>query len=160
MVRSVSKSLGPDLRLAALTGDELTVGRVRGRQLLATGWVSQILQRAVVRLWSDPGVERLVARAATTYAERREALISALAGHGVAARGASGLNVWVPVRDELRLGRALLEAGWAVSAGERYRIESGPAIRITISSLEPPESPEIAAEIARALAPAGSIRAY
>ena len=133
IVRSVSKSLGPDLRLAVLGGDELTVDRVRGRQLLATGWVSQVLQRAVARLWSEARVERLVGRAASTYAERRAALLVALDSHGIPAHGGSGLNVWVPVRDELASARALLDAGWAVSPGERYRIDSAAAIRVTIA---------------------------
>lgn len=160
VVRSVSKSLGPDLRLAVVGGDELTLGRIRGRQLLATGWVSQILQRAVARMWAEPRVERLIRRAAGAYAKRREALIAALDAHGIAAHGASGLNVWVPVRDELATTRALLEAGWAVSPGERYRVESGPAIRITIVSLDPSEAAELAGEIASSQLPGRSVRAY
>jgi len=148
VVRSVAKSLGPDLRLAVLAGDAGTVSRVEARQLLGTGWVSHILQQLVVALWQDPATEALEERAARLYAERRQSLLDALAGRGLEAHGRSGLNVWVPVPDEAAAVARLLEAGWAVNPGETYRHRSGPAVRITTSTLEPAEAPAVAAALA------------
>jgi DNA-binding transcriptional MocR family regulator len=150
VVRTVSKSLGPDLRVALLTGDETTVARVEGRQALGTGWVSHLLQRTVAALWCDPAVQERLAAAAAAYAERRTALLDALAREGVSATGASGLNVWVPVAEEAGTVAALAAAGWAVRAGERYRIHSPPAIRITASTLRPADAPRLARAVARA----------
>jgi DNA-binding transcriptional MocR family regulator len=152
VVRSVSKSLGPDLRLALLAGDALTVARVEGRQSLGCGWVSHVLQAAVAALWSDPRVARRLERAERAYTGRRRALLAALARRGITAHGRSGLNVWVPVPEESAAVTALAAAGWAVRAGERYRLRSPPAVRVTIATLEPRDAERFAADLARALA--------
>jgi DNA-binding transcriptional MocR family regulator len=151
VVRSVGKSLGPDLRLALVTGDRVTVSRVEGRQRLGTGWVSRVLQQIVVDLWTDPRTEPLLERAAVTYADRRDALIVALAARGIAAHGRSGMNVWVPVPQEAPVIRFLLDAGWAVAGGERFRLRAGPAIRITTATLRSDDAERLAGEVARSL---------
>lgn len=148
VIRSVSKVLHPDLRLALLAGDAVTVARIEGRQALGPRWVSHILQATVVELLQAPDFETVTATARSIYARRRQALISALAEHGVSAHGRSGLNVWVPVREEAQVIRALYEAGWMALAGERFRIETGPGIRITIARLHEEEAPAVAAAIA------------
>lgn len=158
IVRSVSKSLGPDLRLAVLSGDATTIARIEGRQLIGTGWVSHVLQRLVASLWADAGATKQVRHAAATYAARRDALVAALARHGVTGHGRSGLNVWVPVPEELPVVRSLLDAGFAVNGGERYRLASGPAIRITIATLAVEEIAPLAAAIAASLAPTAHTR--
>jgi len=149
VVRSVSKSLGPDLRLAVMAGDAITISRVEGRQQIGAGWVSHILQKLVVDLMKDPATGRLLERAARVYGERRSALIRGLAGHGLAAWGRSGLNVWVPVPDEDAAVRRLLEAGWAVARGERFRLRAGPGIRVSIATLEPADALRLAADLTR-----------
>jgi DNA-binding transcriptional MocR family regulator len=151
-IRSVSKSLGPDLRLAVLAGDAVTVSRVEGRQALGPGWVSGLLQETVAELWADRAVGRLLARAAAAYAQRRRFLIEALADRGVAATGRSGLAVWVPVADEPAAIGALLGRGWAVAPGERFRIASPPGIRIGTGTLANDEAARLASDIAEGLA--------
>lgn len=153
VVRSVCKSLGPDLRLAVLAGDRSTVTRVTGRQRLGTGWVSHVLQRLTIALWDAD-----LASARETYAARRRALVEALADHGVRAHGRSGMNVWVPVPEEARVVAGLLQRGWAVQAGEVYRSATPPAIRVTVAALPVEDAPALAGDLADVLRPAGRTR--
>ncbi len=150
-VRSVAKAYGPDLRLAVLTGDTTTVDRVSGRHRLGPGWVSRLVQRAVVRLWADDALDTRAVAAA--YRARRDLLIDALAQRGVEAHGRTGLNVWIPVPDETTAVAALLHAGWAVAPGARFRMSAPPGIRITVATLAPQEAGLLADAIARALGP-------
>ncbi|MCW1092785.1 aminotransferase class I/II-fold pyridoxal phosphate-dependent enzyme [Streptomyces sp. RS2] len=158
-VRSAAKACGPDLRLAVLTGDPVTLDRVRGRQRLGPGWVSRITQRAVARLWADGAVDgRAVAG---VYGRRRDALIGALAEHGVTGQGRSGMNVWIPVPDETGAVARLLHAGWAVAPGARFRLAAPPGIRITVSTLGEEDTGPLAAAVAAAVGPgAGPPRSY
>ncbi len=151
LVRSAAKACGPDLRLAVLTGDPVTLDRVRGRQRLGPGWVSRITQRAVARLWAEDAVD---ARAvAGVYGRRRDALLGALAEHGVAGHGRSGMNVWIPVPDETGAVARLLHAGWAVAPGARFRLGAPPGIRITVSTLGEEDVVPLAEAVAAAVGP-------
>jgi len=148
VIRSLSKVLGPDLRVAPIAGDALTISRVEGRQLLGAGWVSHLLQQTAANLWERAGTAELLERAKLSYAQRRQALTDALAELGIAAYGNTGLGVWVPLAEEAAAVQQLLERGWAVSAGERFRFGSPPGIRITTTSLRPDEAAGLAAAIA------------
>lgn len=151
-VRSVAKAYGPDLRLAVLAGDEVTVDRVGGRHRLGPGWVSLITQRAVAHLWAE-GVPD-TAEVAAAYRRRRDQLIGALAERGVEAHGRSGLNVWIPVPDETGAVARLLHAGWAVAPGARFRTGASQGIRVTVATLTAEEAVALADAVAEALGPA------
>jgi DNA-binding transcriptional MocR family regulator len=150
-VRSVSKTLGPDLRVALLCGDAMTVARVEGRQTLGMRWVSHLLQQLVVELLQSREVAKLVDRAAAEYSARRQALLDALSERGIEAHGVSGLNVWIPVPEEAAVIAALAAAGWGVAPGERFRLRSGAAIRVTTARLSPADAVRFAVTLERIL---------
>jgi DNA-binding transcriptional MocR family regulator len=154
-VRSASKAYGPDLRVAVLAGDHRTVERVHGRLRLGPGWVSHLLQDLAVGLWTNDAASHLVATAERQYAGNRQRLIAALAERGVAGRGRSGLNVWIPVPDETVAITRLLGAGWAAAPGTRFRIGTSPGIRITISDLTDDEIDPLADAVVHAVRSTG-----
>ncbi|HYC01282.1 MAG TPA: aminotransferase class I/II-fold pyridoxal phosphate-dependent enzyme [Candidatus Limnocylindrales bacterium] len=156
-VRSAGKSLGPDLRVAVLAGPEDVVAPVEARHILGIRWVSHILQAIVAEAWTSRSVTAVVAAAEAEYAARRAALIEALARHGVAATGRSGLNVWIPVREEAAPLQALLAAGWSAAAGERFRLHSGPGLRVSIGRLARDRIPALADAVADALGSAPAV---
>ncbi|MFD4901756.1 aminotransferase class I/II-fold pyridoxal phosphate-dependent enzyme [Streptomyces sp. NPDC058411] len=151
-VRSVSKAYGPDLRLAVLTGDGLTVDRVTGRQRLGPGWVSGLLQWTVAHLWETGAVD--TAAVSRAYGERRDALVRALGERGITAYGRTGMNVWVPVDDETGAVTRLLHSGWAVAPGARFRMASPQGVRLTVSTLSAADIGPLADAVAAAVPPA------
>lgn len=153
VVRSVSKSLGPDLRLAFLAGDRMTVSRVEGRQRLGAGWVSHVLQHMVLQMSADSSIHELVQKAERTYRQRREDFIAELGARGVHATGRSGMNVVIPVSEEASTLRRLQQRGWVLRAGEPHRLTSPPFIRVTVSTLDRPQAAELAEDIAETLRP-------
>lgn len=147
-LRSFSKALNPDFRLAAMTADPTTMTQVRDRMVIGERWVSHIVQRIACAMLRDPAVRKQLRLAAKTYTERRMALRSALSRRGITSMGESAYNVWIPVSEETPIVQALLDRGWAVAAGERFRISSPPAIRVTTATLLPQESEALAGQIA------------
>ena len=110
--------------------------------------MSHVLQATVAALWSEAATDRRLRDAAQAYARSRRSLMDALSRLGLPAHGRSGLNVWIPVREEAATVSAMAAAGWAVRAGEPYRLQSGPAVRITVSTLTAEEAPRVAAALA------------
>ena len=70
--------------------------------------------------------------------------------------GSSGFNVWIPVQAEVPVVQALAERGWAVTAGERFRLQTPPAIRVTTSTLQPVDAARFADDLKEVIAPAAT----
>ena len=136
VIRSTSKILHPDMRVALVAGDETTIARVEGRQTLGPRWVSHVLQGIAVAMLSDPSFATTCERAAQAYAERRR---RCCCGH---SRRRASCPRWLGnervgrARKEAPALRALLDAGYLALSGEGFRTASPPGVRITVSMLE------------------------
>ncbi|MGH1554532.1 aminotransferase class I/II-fold pyridoxal phosphate-dependent enzyme, partial [Streptomyces sp. L7] len=126
-VRTVSRipRHRPAVGRGGLRSDHAWLGTTGGL-LLTSGWVSHLLQETVHGLMTDDGTRALVTRAQEAYELRRETLREELSGRGITSHGASGMNLWVPVRDESAVVNGLRSYGWWVAAGARFRLSSGP----------------------------------
>lgn len=158
VVRSVAKSLGPDLRVSALAGDSTTVARVRGRQALGTGWVSQILQHIVASMLERSDHSQVVGHAAATYAARRQAFCDRLAAAGLETESSSGLNVWIPVDDEASVLAAMERRGYAIRSGASFRFGSPPGVRVTIAGHDEDVLEAAAEALVDVMAPRAPVR--
>jgi DNA-binding transcriptional MocR family regulator len=154
LVRSFSKTHGPDLRLAAVGGPRAVVDPIVERRYLGQGWSSRLVQSILVDLLTDPTSSALVARSQGVYAARTGAMSEALARRGVHVPGRDGINVWVPVADQ---GAALLHlasSGVRAASGDPFWISSPRTahIRVTTASVSEgyDELADLVAEAARA----------
>lgn len=157
LVRSVSKFMGPDLRLALVAADTASTVRLEARLSAGTTWVSRLLQHSARELLVDPGVHELRERAREAYAHRSALLLHHLHAHGIEVPyRPDGLNVWVELDvDGRSVVQALAERGWAVLPGHLFAHDSSAhqgAIRVTSSTLTEPQAEAFAAELAAVVA--------
>ncbi len=153
-VRSFSKSHGPDLRLAAVSGPATLVDRLNDRRFLGQGWTSRLLQGVLLHLLSDPGSVSQVAQAREEYAARRLLLQAALADHGVDVPAADGINLWLPVRDEVGALLRLASRGIGAAAGSPFGVlprdpDEPQHLRVTVGLVDG-DHDRVAAELAAA----------
>jgi DNA-binding transcriptional MocR family regulator len=160
-VRSFSKSHGPDLRLAAVSGPATVLDPILERRLLGQGWTSRLLQRLLLTLLTDPASVAAVRAARDEYERRRHLITSGLAAAGIALPPGDGLNIWLPVADEQAALLSLASAGIGSAAGTAFAV--GPAgephLRVTVG-LVAANHAEVSAQLARAAraATAGILR--
>ncbi|GAA4945761.1 aminotransferase class I/II-fold pyridoxal phosphate-dependent enzyme [Actinoplanes utahensis] len=133
-VRSFSKSHGPDLRLAAVSGPATVLDPILERRLLGQGWTSRLLQRLLLTLLTEPSSIAAVAAARDEYARRRHLIVAGLAAAGIALPPGEGLNLWLPVADEQAALLSLASAGIGAAAGTAFAVGPGmpPHLRVTV----------------------------
>jgi DNA-binding transcriptional MocR family regulator len=160
-IRSFSKSHGPDLRLAAVTGPAELIEPVIARRSLGPAWSSRLLQRLLADMLDDPGCAATVARAREVYARRREALTTALAARGIEVLARDGFNLWVPVSGERDALVLLAARGIGAAPGRPFLVApvTGEHLRVTTALLPEDEAESVADALADAcLRPDGAPR--
>lgn len=153
IVRSMSKTLGPDLRLAIVASDPDTSARLRLRLNSGSQWVSHLLQDLACACLSDETYQYTLAQTQQFYAEQQQKLTDALRQHDIKLAAGDGLNLWLPLETHSQsLAFALAKAGWLVREGEAFGIDApSHGLRITLSMLEDNDITRLAADIHQAL---------
>jgi DNA-binding transcriptional MocR family regulator len=125
-IRSFSKSIGPDFRIAIAAARSRLRAMLMEEKSFADGWSSRLTQSAIAELFVDPDLEAALRRAADAYGERRWAVARALSSrvNGLArvARGMDGVSVWVVLSPEV---------------GSSEVIEHGAALGVLVAPGEP-----------------------
>ncbi|MGA7834901.1 MAG: aminotransferase class I/II-fold pyridoxal phosphate-dependent enzyme, partial [Acidimicrobiales bacterium] len=133
-IRSFSKSHGPDLRIAALSGPTLVLEGLRERRLLGQGWTSRLLQSVLLSLLTGDKSRGQVEHARATYSHRRSMITSELRRRGVAIENGDGLNLWLPVEDETSAMVSLATRGIGAAVGSPFmsKDDATPHLRLTV----------------------------
>ncbi len=138
LLRSLSKALGPDLRLAWLGCDAATASRLRLRLAAGTGWVSHLLQDAASAVLESAPQRAKITAAGERYQQRLQSLQAQLRERGMQTPlSMEGLNLWLPLPDDSHAQvLALAARGWHVRGGEVFAV-AAPAhgLRITCAAL-------------------------
>lgn len=153
VIRSMSKTLGPDLRLAIVASDPDTSAKLRLRLNAGSQWVSHLLQDLACACLSDENYQRTLVQTQQFYAAQQQKLSLALQQQGIELAAGDGLNLWLPLQTHSQsLAFALAKAGWLVREGEVFGINApSHGLRITLSTLDDHDITRLAADIHQAL---------
>jgi GntR family transcriptional regulator/MocR family aminotransferase len=125
-IRSFSKSIGPDFRIAIATARSRLRALLMEEKSFADGWSSRLTQSAIAEVFADPDLEYALQTTARAYEDRRRAVATALssrvAGLARVASGMDGVSVWVTLSAEI---------------GSSEVIEHGAALGVLVAPGEP-----------------------
>jgi DNA-binding transcriptional MocR family regulator len=142
LVKSYSKSHGPDLRIAIVGGRHESVERARAILQFGAAWTSRVLQDALAVMLVDDAVTAQIDAAREVYRARRDAMIERLTARGVSVIGGNdGLSLAVRVVNEQQALLVLASHGIAADAISTASVASPiPMVRLGIGlELERPD---------------------
>ena len=135
-VFSLSKTLGPDLRLAVMSGSLAVINQTQSYRSFSAGWTSRLLQGTANWLLRDEGTKAIITNAREIYRARLRTLRQALTARGLDVQGDdNGLCLWVPVESEPFAMVTLAVRNIAVQPGEKFSVAPVNHIRVATSRL-------------------------
>lgn len=152
-ILSYSKTLGPDMRLAVLSGSSSIVEQIQSYRSFSAGWTSRILQSAVAWLLNDEETQVALDQTRRIYHERARKFTQALSAKDITAPGGSGLCCLLPVPSEPFAMVTLAARNIAVAPGTKFSIRPVSAIRIATSILNDAQIEDVASAVALASRP-------
>lgn len=163
-LRSLTKSVSPALRVAAVIARGPARDRILADRAAESMYVSGILQAAALDVVTQPGWRSHLRGFRQELRTRRDLLLDSLRQYAPAAEiehiPEGGLNLWVRLpegTDVSRLARDCETRGVVISPGaEWFPAEpSGPYVRLNYSGQNPERFPEAARILGEALADRG-----
>lgn len=163
-LRSLTKSLSPAVRVAAVVARGPARERLLADQGAESMYVSGLLQAAALDVVTQPGWATHLRRLRERLRARRDLLAQGLAEHvptaGIERLPPGGLNLWLRLPDGTDLARLVRDcevAGLLVASGEEWFPAEAPApyVRLGYAGPDPHRFPEGARVLGEALAAQG-----
>ena len=160
-LRSLTKSVSPAVRVAAVVARGPARDRLLADRGAASMYVSGLLQAAALGVVTQPGWATHLRGLRRQLAARRDLLVTAVREHAPQARldlvPAGGLNLWARLPDGTdveRLAHDCEQSGLTVSPGAEWfpQEPTGPFIRLNYAGPNPSAFPAGARLLGRALA--------
>ena len=164
-VRSFSKSIAPDLRMAVGVARPALREPLADAKTYADGWSSRLLQRVLARTLLSEGLNAALENAREAYRNRRQSACAAL-NRIVAARGGGswfgpdGVNVWVhlpPGVDSKDLQERCAAVGVRIADGEPFFLAPGRSgvVRVNAGSVKTEDAAKAGEIIGQAILACG-----
>lgn len=142
-VRSFSKSIAPDLRLAIAVARSPLRVLLAEAKAFADGWSSHLAQLSLAHMLAQPELDTLLAAARESYAERRAAATKTLSvakDLATVMPSADGVNLWVRLAPGIEASEVVEQAaslGVLVAPGEPFfvRIGHNDSVRINAGAV-------------------------
>jgi DNA-binding transcriptional MocR family regulator len=165
-IRSFSKLIAPDLRVAAAVARPRLRGLLAEARSFSDGWTSGLLQKTLAIALRDDRLKEVLRRARDMYAQRRlraaDALNAALVRQGGGTwAGSDGLNVWVHLPADVDAMEVLERAaagGVRIATGEPFFIRPGQnhVVRLNAGSVPAEEAHRAGRIVAEAALASGA----